>query len=69
MSDPSPETLVYIDPVRGWHFHLRKCYMAGPLAILYKDLIKYKPAIGIAYVPCDCISGKHLDPIKENLIV
>ena len=42
--------------------------MAGPLAILYKDLIKYKPAIGIAYVPCDCISGKHLDTIKENLI-
>lgn len=58
--------IVFIDPISGWHYHTRDCWMAGELAIQFKDLDKYKPSIGTKWIACPCTRG-HIPPKFPNL--
>jgi len=49
--------IVYIDPIRGWHYHRKECWMAGPSAVEYKTMIEMKGALNAPYIPCACVEA------------
>jgi hypothetical protein len=47
--------LVYIDPVHGWHYHMKECWMAGPKQIMFEDIDYFESAMGSKFKPCACV--------------
>jgi hypothetical protein len=48
-------SLVYIDPINGWHYHMKECWMRGCAPISYETMTKLKGAFGTPYIPCACV--------------
>lgn len=47
--------IVYIDPICGWHYHRKECWMTGPSAVKYKTMTEMKGALNAPYIPCACV--------------
>jgi hypothetical protein len=56
--------IVYIDPINGWHYHMKECWMAGTKPITVAEMRKLKTALGGSFVSCACVEayqlGKHI---------
>ena len=65
------DTIVYIDPIHGWHYHMGGCFMAGSMAIEFGKAIITDGALGVPYIFCENCVIPYLDgkpPTKSSIL-